>query len=128
MLEKYNKDGTLVKLLEDIDIRYENVSLTANTGYELVYNHSKRLNDTLLLCCCIKKTNGYFNSNDDTVLAFNGITCKGATMSCGLGGHTDWNVEAVGYCFISTYAVIVSDKLSRGVYNRAYINLIVPIA
>lgn len=128
MLEKYDKDGTLVKLLEDTDIRYEDVGLTVLDGYELVYNYSKRFNNTLLLCCCVKKTNGHFSSNDDTVLAFNGITCKGATMSCGLGAHTDWYVDAVGYCFISAYNVLISDRLNRDVYDRAYINLIVSIA
>lgn len=118
-MEVFDKNGNKIELIQGI----REVVITANPGFELEYNYSYTTDKLVYIICGIRKIDGFFLETDSEV-AIMDVNCNLGTSYCGLGRLNKWFVNAIGYCFISGKAIVVSDRNGTGKQDRAYINLV----
>lgn len=119
MMEVFDKNGNKVELIQGI----QDINITPNEGYELLYNYSYATNEYAFVIVGIKKMSGYFDLSDEVCLKTD-INLKLGTSFCGLGSDSDWMVNKVAYVFINSNSIIVNDYNNSKTSNRAYINLV----
>ena len=118
-MKVFNKNGNEINLIQGM----KDIVITPNPGYELLYNYSYATDELAFIIAGIKKNNGVFTTNDDYV-AYTDTNFILGTSYCGLGNATNWNVNSIGYTFVSSNSIIVSDRNELGTQDRAYINLV----
>lgn len=120
-MEFYNSKDEKIDLFDINSIK--KVNFIPKSGYEVMYDYSYSLGNLVFICLGIKKTNGVFTSEDDNV-GYLDIGVNLGTSFCGLGGTTDWLVDGIGYIFMNSDTVLISDRNSTGTHDRAYINTV----
>lgn len=118
-MKVFNKNGNEINLIQGM----KDIVITPYPGYELLYNYSYATDELAFIIAGIKKNNGVFTMDDDDVARMD-VTCKLGTSYCGLGNGTNWNVNSIGYTFVNSNSIIVSDRNELGTQDRAYINLV----
>ena len=113
----------MIKVLTD---ELNDVVITPNAGFTLLYNNSVRMGNLLIASFGIKKTNGNFKSDDEVCATLDISASTSLVTYCGLASGSDWTIENIGYCFISKNTII-SDRNGLNKYNRAHVNTIVKI-
>lgn len=118
-MKVFNKNGNEINLIQGV----KDIVITPNPGYELLYNYSYATDELVFIIAGIKKNNGVFTVKDDYVAYTDNNFILG-TSYCGLGNATNWNVNSIGYTFVNSNSIIVSDRNELGTQDRAYINLV----
>lgn len=122
-MEVFDKNGNKIELLTDESI--EMIDIHAASGYELLYNYSYRLGNSIFFIFAIKKLNGFFENTDVQVANIDFDNIRMSVSFCGLS-NDNWGVKGIGYFFANTYRdMIISDKGSDSPrYNYAFVNSI----
>lgn len=120
-MEVFDKNGKKIELLTDESI--EMIDINAASGYELVYNYSYRLGNSIFFIFAIKKLNGFFEKTDNQVANIDFDSIRMAVSFCGLSNDS-WSVKEIGYFFTNANRkMVISDKVSNAPrYNYAFVN------